>query len=602
MSDAGPGRPRNLDWPRAAALLYGDWGTSKAYVIGLAFMAAGFGSLPIILAVCLLTALVGYNYMTVCRCFPDGGGVYSAARSQGKTLAVVGALLLVADLTVTASLSAWEALSYLGVPGPFVAPCSMAAILVVGALNYYGPRHSGSLAVGLAVPTALVVIAIILFALPHLTLANLEPPHEDFARSWVAFVGVILALSGVEAVANLTGTMKPDRGSPPGAPSVGRNAFKAILPVGLEVTIGTALLGWAMLSLPKSLAPQMDARHEDMLRFVAEQYGQMAFGPHFGQVFGLVVGIIFALLLLSAVNTAVAALIGLFFMVARDGEMPKSFTRLNPHGVPWIPLAIAAGSPVVVLLFTQNLGALAGLYAIGVVGAISVNLGSCTLNRALAMNWRERGVMAATALLLIAVEITLAKTKPDALFFVSCVLIGGLGLRAWSQRNAVPAPDGAAAPPPNVTDERVLARAKAPPIDAPRILLCLRGITPVLAFAIEESRLRGATLYILYVREVAVLYQGGHAPRITWQDDPRAAMVLRTALRAAEEAGVAALPVFASAAAPGPIIVDSACTLGADFVMLGATHRHSVTRLLKGDVVSEVAGRLPESIRLIIHG
>lgn len=66
-------RPRNLDWKRAAALLYGDWGTSKAYVIGLAFAAAGYASLPIIGAVCVLTALVGYNYILVCRHFPDGG-------------------------------------------------------------------------------------------------------------------------------------------------------------------------------------------------------------------------------------------------------------------------------------------------------------------------------------------------------------------------------------------------------------------------------------------------------------------------------------------------------------------------------------------------
>lgn len=45
-ASAGVHRPRNLDWKRAAALLYGDWGTSKAYVIGLAFVAAGFSSLP----------------------------------------------------------------------------------------------------------------------------------------------------------------------------------------------------------------------------------------------------------------------------------------------------------------------------------------------------------------------------------------------------------------------------------------------------------------------------------------------------------------------------------------------------------------------------
>ena len=41
---AGVHRPRNVDWKRAAALLYGDWGTSKAYVIGLAFAVAGYAS------------------------------------------------------------------------------------------------------------------------------------------------------------------------------------------------------------------------------------------------------------------------------------------------------------------------------------------------------------------------------------------------------------------------------------------------------------------------------------------------------------------------------------------------------------------------------
>ncbi|MDD5201423.1 MAG: amino acid permease [Terrimicrobiaceae bacterium] len=605
MNSVHADRPRNLDWPRASALLYGDWGTSKAYVIGLAFVAAGFSSLPIILAVCVLTALVGYNYTTVCRCFPDGGGVYSAARQQGRALAVVGALLLVADLTVTASLSSWEALSYLGVPDRIIAPCSMVAILAIGVLNYYGPRHSGTLAVALALPTVGVVIAIILFALPHLTLANLEGQHltlANFEHTWVAFVGVILALSGVEAIANLTGTMKLDRGSLPGEPQVGRNAIKAILPVGIEVTVGTALLGWAMLSLPKALAPQMQARHEDMLRFIAEYYGQLAFGEHFAKFFGLMVGVIFALLLLSAVNTAIAALIGLLFMVARDGEMPKSFTRLNHHGVPWAPLIIAASFPVVVLVLTQNLEALAGLYAIGVVGAICVNLGSCTLNGSLKMSWFERGLMGATTLLLVAVEFTLAKTKPDALFFVSCVLTIGLLLRAWAQRHAgmttVTMPVAVA----SIIDQSVLEKIKAPPIDSPRILVCLRGITPVLAFAIEEARLRGATLYILYVREVAVLYQGGNVPHLRWQDDPQAAVVLNAAVNAAKECDVSALPVFASAQSAAPIIVDSACTLGADFVMLGASHRHSMTKLLKGNVVTDVASSLPESIHLIIHG
>src|SRR5258707_10008004 len=103
--EIGTHRPRNVGWARAAALLYGDWGTSKAYVIGAAFLAATYSSFPIILAVCALTGLVGYNYIVVCKHFPDGGGVYSSARLQSRFLAVMGSLLLVADLTVTASLS-----------------------------------------------------------------------------------------------------------------------------------------------------------------------------------------------------------------------------------------------------------------------------------------------------------------------------------------------------------------------------------------------------------------------------------------------------------------------------------------------------------------
>ncbi len=80
------------------------------------------------------------------------------------------------------------------------------------------------------------------------------------------------------------------------------------------------------------------------------------------------------LLLLSAINTAVGALIGLHYLLARDGEMPKRFTRLNAHGVPWMPLSIAVILPILVVAFAGDLTSLMGLYAIGVVGAIAVNL------------------------------------------------------------------------------------------------------------------------------------------------------------------------------------------------------------------------------------
>src|SRR5437764_6943728 len=451
---AGVHRPRNVDWKRAAALLYGDWGTSKAYVIGLAFLAAGFSSLPIILAVCALTGLVGINYIVICRHFPDGGGVYSAARSQGRLLAVVGALLLLADLTVTAALSGWSALTYITSGAEHIAwikllrdhiaLTTIAVLLIMGAINYFGPRHSGSLAVALAVPTLIVVIVLIGISAPHLTTHFLQPRQESLGTLWVQFVGVILALSGAESIANVTGVMKLDEGSTMEHPSVARESLKAIIPVAIDVVAGTALLGWAMLSLPSVLgktlhltdpsavASVLQLRSEDMLRFTGEQFAAATFSPAIGNLFGWIVGIVFFLLLLSAANTAIVAIIGLLYMMSRDGEMPRQFRRLNRHGVPIYPLLIALGLPAVVLFLVANFTALAGLYAIGVVGAITVNVGSCTFNRTVGFNWYDRLLFGVTFGVLLFVELTLAHTKLDALQFVLAVLIGGLALRAYT--------------------------------------------------------------------------------------------------------------------------------------------------------------------------
>ena len=133
-------------------------------------------------------------------------------------------------------------------------------------------------------------------------------------------------------------------------------------------------------------------------------------------VFGVVIGLVVGLLLLSAVNTAVAAMVGLIYMLARDGEMPRPFTGLNSHGVPWRGLLVAVTLPVVLVALSDDLDSLADMYAIGVVGAITVNLGSSCFNKRLRLNWREFAVMGVTFVILFAIEVTIAKTKPAALF------------------------------------------------------------------------------------------------------------------------------------------------------------------------------------------
>ena len=604
-------RPRDLDWKRAAAFLYGDWGTSKAYVIGAAFLTMGFSSMPIILAVCALTGVVGGMYMIVCRYFPEGGGVYSAARLQSRFLASVGGLLLVADLTVTAALSGWSALTYFGVPSQFVQVGTIAVIGFLGVVNFYGPKNSGTLAAALAVPTVITVIAILFLSVPHFTplrnllsFADVEPAQRHLSHYWVAFVNVILALSGVEAIANLTGVMKLDKGASVSEPRVGRTAFKSIIVVAIEVVFGTALMGWAMLSLPKSLKEELLRRWEDMLRVLAEQYGTMTFGPVFGQWFGVIVAIVIGLLLLSAVNTAINALIGVMYMMGSDGEMPRPLTRLNSYGVPLYSLLVAVGLPVIVLIATTNFESLMHLYAIGVVGAIAVNLGSCASNWQLPMKLYERGVMAGTFLVLFAVELTLAKTKPEALFFVVCILGVGLAVRAYSHKISGLHTLTLTSDVAEVLSPAALAKLRPTIKEGQRLMVAARGVTPVLRFALDQARLMKATLCVLYVKEVAVFLGDVSAGvgTVKWQNDPHAAAIMSLMSKLGQESGIDVLPVYAVSTDPATTILDLTATLGVDYLLLGAAHRFSMVKLLKGDVVGKVAAGLPEDIHLIIYG
>ena len=609
MDNHGVHRPRDVDWKRAAGLLYGDWGTSKAYVIGFAFSggvaAVGYKSLPIIIAISVLTALVAYCYTIVCKHYPDGGGVYSAARDQSRVLAAMGALLLVADLTVTAAMSGWSGIGYLGVHKEWIRTVTLMLILLIGVLNSFGPKHSGSLAAAVAIPMVLVVFTIIGLSIPHLTTRYLEPADSHFSHDWLAFTGMILTLSGVEAIANLTGVMKLDKGASAERPSVVHTSRLSIFIVTVEVVVGTVLLGWAMLSLPKDLeATVLHPNWENMLRVLAEQYGNMTVGLKFGTIFGHITGIVVGVLLLSAVNTAIGAMIGQIYMLARDGEMPRAFTKLNSHGVPFWPLLIATALPLGVVSFASNLESLMGLYAIGVVGAITVNLGCSAFNRRLPLPMHERVVLAITFLLLLAVEITIARTKPDALFFAVCVLGLGFALRAYSLKRAglktltVSEQVAASVAPEHMPDFKLnLSPGQS-------ILVAARGVTPVLRYAIEEARLRGATLYVLYVKQIAVTLPGpvekSEKPR--WQDDAEANRIMYWMLEKGKENDVMVIPLYTVSENPAASILDLSATIGVDYVMLGASHRKTLLKLLKGSVVIEVAESLPESIQLVIHG
>jgi amino acid transporter/nucleotide-binding universal stress UspA family protein len=605
MATLGIRRPRNVNWLRSAAILYGDWGTSKAYVVGIAFALAAYGSFWPVMAVCGLTAIVGFNYSRVCKYYPDGGGVYSSAKAHSKSLAMIGGLLLCGDYIVTASLSCLDAFHYFGMHEPV--RWAVLAIFFIGAINFFGPKHSGSIAFLLAVPTVLVVVMLAFFCAPHLGVAvsRVGPPGGGWNHNWVVAVGLILTLSGVETVANMTGVMET-HASGLGEPTVDRTVKRTIWPVLVEVCVFTALFALAMHALPGLVVkdghvlapdhatnPQHRELEASMLRYMAEVFA--------GNWLAWIVGGVFGLLLLSATNTAIVGLVSVFYMMAHDDELPRHFTSLNRFGVPWIPLLIATLVPMLVVDGVGAIEGLAALYAIGVVGAITVFLGSTALDFKLPMKPWERVLVSGTTVVLAAIWLTIAITKPYALLFAALVVgIGFLMTSRWVKGPVSTAPPGFD----TVTDgipvlEPVLPMGESAAATATgAILVAARGVTDVLKFAIEEAALRRHVLYVLYVREIAVTIP----TESHWRDDKDAVEIFKTTREAGAKRGVQVLPVYTTSDDPAPIILDLAATLGVEFLVMGGTHRSRFVNLLKGDVIGRVAHELPSNIRLLIFG
>src|SRR5438874_6159295 len=327
-------RPRNVGWLQAAGLLFGDWGTSRLYVLGLALFFAGRASFWLIVMMSLLILAVGWAYTEICRIYPDGGGVYTAAKHKSRTLAVIGALLLFADYTVTASLSVLDAFHYFGLPlqkhaqiaeaatstpveqqpessaaliraraegrvpvaskkydtdpkidaGNALDPhrespseekeklfaldspglWAIVAIGLIGLANMMGPKHTGGFALVAALGMVFITVLICVFALPQvnwkLLPLQIGGVGHDVGDLWVAFVSIVLALSGVEAIANLTGVMKRP---------VPVTARKAIWAVALEVAVFNVLLAIFMLAI---FPINRDAHMPDMAAFLTGRY------------------------------------------------------------------------------------------------------------------------------------------------------------------------------------------------------------------------------------------------------------------------------------------------------------------------------------------
>ncbi len=562
-------RPRVLGWLRSAAILDGDWGTSICYVLGLAFYHAGYFSGWHLLMMLLFTTMVALNYTTICRLYPNGGGVYSSVSHRSRNLAVIGALLLSADYVITASLSVLDACHYLALDMPEA--WAIGIILCIGVLNWFGPRHAGTLAIGISAATLVGLVIVISAAFPSVAKpVSLNPAPGGIMTNWGFFVAIILSISGIEAISNMTGLMKDPV----------RSSRKAIYTILAKISIATVVLSLAMLALP-NLDPS--AHKEEMIRYLGEVYVGNWFGPILGFVLGF--------LLISAGNTAINSLVSIQFLMSVDGELPSNLRRLNRYGVPVVPLIIATSMPIIVLLIIHDVVTLSDLYAIGVVGAILINVASTGTDRTLTLSVWTRIFMILSAIILFLVETTIAVEKNKALIFACTVLALGLSARYITRRRI------ALAPPVPVLE--AIPAIVTRPVTAEftsKMMVCVRGRgEKLLRQACEDAKFRKALLFVLNVYQVAVSgILPEKVPSETFADNSWMEKIC-------QEYGIPYRVMTFLSPEVGYTIAEQAATLGVDRLVLGASQRSLVEAALRGDVIRAVSELLPEEIQLIIY-
>jgi amino acid transporter/nucleotide-binding universal stress UspA family protein len=629
-------RPRNLTAWHAGPLLFGDWGTSRLYVLGLAFYFTGHASPYYLGIMSLIMVAVAWGYTIVCRCFPDGGGVYAAAKKVSPLLAVIAATLLICDFIVTAALSAVEAFHYFGMHGKTMILLScLGTIAVLGVLNWFGSKAAGRFALIIAVFAIFASAVVGAMALKLLPAGLSEtkwtvPGVETGWERWTSLVRIVLALAGVEAVASMTGLMKQP---------VARTSKRTIWPVLIEVIALNMLFGIALNALPGRLetktpdyirlelggvdrtepkftsdfkpvdaatvvTPEQQANMQEVkeyrstaLRVMAEHVGTTSFSPRVGHIFGIASGIVFGLLLLSAVNTAILALVSVFYALGQDKELPQSLTKLNYSGVPWVGLVISVIAPIAVLLIVSDDKALGELYAIGVVGAIAINMTCCALNKELAIKKWERIGLWVIAVLMSAIFITIVIAKPNATLFASVIVGSVLVARFFVKKIEANKLLSQPLPTPQAGWLAELPTGPVQGLDREaRIMLAARGRANA-EYAVDLARKRKAALFAIYVRTLRVLdVTPGQSPRI--ETDPEAQETLGTVAVIAKRAGVPFVPIYVTSPNVAEEILDYTVTFACDTLIMGKSQRGTLARTVGGDVISQIAKALPPGVAM----
>ncbi len=375
--------PRTLGAPALFAACYGNVGSSIYYALGVtAAFALGLTPLALILAG-LIFVSTALNYAEGTAALPHAGGSSSfARRAFNPPIGFLVGWVQLLNYTATVSISAYFAISYLGVFGKYVplfhklktddlwhvgATIVLIAFLIV--VNVIGIQESSALNLVLAMADLVTQFALVILGLIFLLNFRtvIHNVHLGVAPTWGNFLASVsiamVTYTGIETISNMSEEAKNPGRSVPRAtfaviaavlfvsaflPTIGMSVFPVHLDAGAQYTTDLATT-WK----------------DNPVAGIVTGFGQpLAFWA------GLWVGFLAFTILVIATNAGLIGISRLSYSLAGADLLPHRFARLHPRfKTPYVSIivfGIAAGVLVLpgILVGGQEIDLLGAVYSL----------------------------------------------------------------------------------------------------------------------------------------------------------------------------------------------------------------------------------------------
>ncbi len=603
---------RRIGWLLAWAIVFCDIGTSVYYVPGILHHHVGNLAPYFVLLTTVGFLLLAQKYTEVSWRNAEGGGVVTVARKAfGDWWGCLGGILITIDYFLTSAISAVSGFAYLSsvipVLQPHVGLLACAGIALLCALNIIGIRESAMVALAfaaLSLAANLVVVIVGVLGLQRGEIETLMRAAGEFRglplrMLLVGFAGSWLAFSGLESISQLSPNLKlPTRRTV-------RLAMAAV--VGTVLVTSPFLTALSVAVIPDEIkATRTDSFISDLAALRAGPWLQIS-----------VVAAASSLLLFAS-NTAMIGGYHVFLALSRNRFFPRILARRSlKFSTPHWAILITALVPLLTVLATGgNLTILGDMYSFGLLGAFAFTSVGLDVIR-----WREKARGALFALGLVTTVMVVGSwginivEKPLATVYGGALT--GVGLvatlavrREWIVHllNRFPPVARRAMA---IREETALVVEEEYEIVTIESAVAMRALYPsttlvailgpnqkLMDEALRRAKARGEpAVYVISVTEWPGLFSGAETRPST-----EVVEAMNELGRLAQRRGIFMVPIWAISDDAARTIASAATRLECKAVMLGVSQRTAIYHMLRGNLLRNLARRLPEASSIITVG